>query len=73
MSFKNTFDFQIYVLRDTDLLRFVFEATPGEVRHQLNSFSKQVEEVLPVSAELNIYDTAYYTDTQGAIDFSSTG
>ncbi|XP_050735767.1 cadherin-23-like [Eriocheir sinensis] len=63
----------IYVLRDSDLLRFVFRLTPGEVRRRLNTFSKDVESVLPVAASLNIYETAYYSEADGAIDFSSTG
>lgn len=63
----------IYVLRDSDLLRFVFGVTPGEVRRQLNTFKKEVENVLFVNSSLNIYDTTYYTDANGAIDFSSTG
>ncbi|XP_037778261.1 cadherin-23-like [Penaeus monodon] len=63
----------IYVLRDSDLLRFVFGVTPGEVRRQLNTFKKEVENVLFVNSSLNIYDTNYYTDANGAIDFSSTG
>lgn len=63
----------IYVLRDSDLLRFIFGMTPGEVRRQLPTFMKDVENVLPVTASLNIYDTAYYLDSNGAIDFSSTG
>ena len=65
--------FQIYVLRDSDLLRFIFGMTPGEVRRQLSTFIKDVEHVLPVPATLNIYDTAYYSDSNGAIDFSRTG
>lgn len=64
---------QIYVLRDSDLLRFVFRLTPGEVRRRLETFSKELEGVLPVAASLNIYETAYYSDVDGAIDFSSTG
>lgn len=64
---------QIYVLRDSDLLRFVFRLTPGEVRRLLNTFSKEVEGVLPVAASLNIYETTYYSEADGAIDFSSTG
>lgn len=63
----------IYVLRDSDLLRFVFGISPGEVRRQLTTFRKDVENVLPVAASLNIYDTTYYSDIDGAIDFSSTG
>lgn len=63
----------IYVLRDSDLMRFVFGITPGEVRRQLTTFRKDVENVLPVAASLNIYDTTYYSDADGAIDFSSTG
>lgn len=63
----------IYVLRDSDLMRFVFGMTPGEVRRQLATFRKDVEKVLPVTASLNIYDTSYYSDADGAIDFSSTG
>ncbi|XP_064094597.1 protocadherin Fat 1-like [Macrobrachium nipponense] len=63
----------IYVLRDSDLLRFTFGMTPSEVRRQLTTFKKDVENVLQVAASLNIYDTAYYSDSNGAIDFSSTG
>ncbi|KAK4297363.1 hypothetical protein Pmani_030214 [Petrolisthes manimaculis] len=63
----------IYVLRDSDLMRFVFGLTPGEVRRQLDHFRREVEEALPVTASLNIYDTAYYSNADGAIDFTTTG
>lgn len=61
------------VVRDSDLLRFVFDVPPGEVRPKLKTFQQQVEESLPVVAHLAIYDTIYYTDNNGAIDFSKTG
>lgn len=63
----------IYVLRDSDLMRFVFGLTPGEVRRQLANFRKEVEGALPVAASLNIYDTTYYSNADGAIDFTTTG
>ncbi|KAK3851902.1 hypothetical protein Pcinc_041481, partial [Petrolisthes cinctipes] len=63
----------IYVLRDSDLMRFVFGLTPGEVRRQLDNFRREVEGALPVTASLNIYDTAYYSNADGAIDFTTTG
>ncbi|XP_076056440.1 cadherin-87A-like [Oratosquilla oratoria] len=63
----------IYVLRDSDLLRFVFSKTPGEVRRDLPDFTHDLQDALLVNAEVNIYDTDYYTNTNGAIDFSSTG
>lgn len=64
---------QVVVVRDADLMRFVFAVPPGEVRPKLSSFKHQVEESLPVLANLAIYDTVYYTDGNGAIDFSKTG
>ena len=64
---------QAVVVRDSDLMRFVFDAPPGEVRPKLSIFKHQVEESLPVLASLAIYDTVYYTDGNGAIDFSKTG
>ncbi|KAK8401064.1 hypothetical protein O3P69_002684 [Scylla paramamosain] len=63
----------IYVLRDSDLMRFVFRLTPGEVRRRLETFSRELEGVLPVAASLNIYETNYYSEADGAIDFTSTG
>ncbi|KAF2368301.1 Cadherin [Trinorchestia longiramus] len=64
---------RVVVVRDSDLMRFVFDVPPGDVRPKLQVFRDQVEESLPVVANLAIYDTVYYTDHNGATDFSKTG
>ncbi len=38
--------FQIFVLQDTDLLRFVFARDPNAVRPRLPRFKEEVEEFL---------------------------
>ncbi|PSN50227.1 hypothetical protein C0J52_07794 [Blattella germanica] len=63
---------KIFVLRDRDLLKFVFSKPPTDVRRVLNDFQKEVEKALLLPVSLNIYDTQFYAKEDGSLDFSST-
>lgn len=63
---------KIFVLRDRDLLKFVFSKPPTDVRRVLNEFQKEVEKALLLPVSLNIYDTQFYAKEDGSLDFSST-
>jgi hypothetical protein len=60
------------VLRDRDLLKFVFSKPPTDVRRVLNAFQREVERALLLPVSLNIYDTQFYAKEDGSLDFSST-
>ncbi|PNF39070.1 hypothetical protein B7P43_G04343 [Cryptotermes secundus] len=63
---------KIFVLRDRDLLKFVFSKPPTDVRRVLNEFQREVERALLLPVSLNIYDTQFYAKEDGSLDFSST-
>ncbi|KDR10809.1 Cadherin-23 [Zootermopsis nevadensis] len=63
---------KIFVLRDRDLLKFVFSKPPTDVRRVLNDFQREVEKALLLPVSLNIYDTQFYAKEDGSLDFSST-
>lgn len=60
------------MLRDRDLLKFVFSKPPTDVRRILNDFQREVEKALLLPVTLNIYDTQFYAKEDGSLDFSST-
>ncbi|KAJ9597159.1 hypothetical protein L9F63_026952, partial [Diploptera punctata] len=63
---------KIFVLRDRDLLKFIFSKPPTDVRRMLGDFQKEVEKALLLPVSLNIYDTQFYAKEDGSLDFSST-
>ncbi|XP_063220299.1 cadherin EGF LAG seven-pass G-type receptor 3 isoform X2 [Bacillus rossius redtenbacheri] len=63
---------KIFVLRDRDLLKFVFGKPPSDVRRLLPDFQREVEKALLLPVSVNIYDTQFYAKEDGSLDFSST-
>jgi len=64
--------FQVFVVRDRALLKFVFAKPPAETHRQLAEFQRAVEKALLLPAQLNIYDTQFYAKQDGSFDFSRT-
>nr|CAD7397956.1 unnamed protein product [Timema cristinae] len=63
---------KIFVVRDRDMLKFIFGKAPTEVRQFLADFRSEVEKALLLPVELNIYDTQFFAKEDGSLDFSST-
>nr|CAD7404261.1 unnamed protein product [Timema poppensis] len=63
---------EIFVVRDRDMLKFIFGKAPTEVRQFLADFQSEVEKALLLPVELNIYDTQFFAKEDGSLDFSST-
>lgn len=66
--------FQVFIVKDSGLLKFVFTRPPNEVGRYIKKFKEDVEKSLGVpQASLNLYDTQFYSKNDGSLDFSSTG
>ncbi|GLG95415.1 Cadherin-87A, partial [Gryllus bimaculatus] len=63
---------KVFVLRDRDLLKFVFSKPPTDVQRDISDFQREVEKALLLPVSLNIYDTQFYAKEDGSLDFSST-
>ncbi|KAJ8680655.1 hypothetical protein QAD02_016442 [Eretmocerus hayati] len=63
---------RIFMLRDRDMLKFVFSKPPVEVRKKLEEFEKAVQEALLLPVSVNVYDTQFYAKDDNSLDFSST-
>ena len=64
---------QIYVLQDTDLMRFVFDNDPSTVQKQLSDFSDELGRIYsPQPLKFNIYETEFYSQVDGSLDFGRT-
>ncbi len=63
---------QIFVLQDTDLMKFVFDEDPVKVSQRLGQFKQEVEAALALPLTLNIYDTEFYSQFDGSLDFGRT-
>ncbi|XP_047097698.1 cadherin-23 [Schistocerca piceifrons] len=63
---------KIFVVRDRDLLRFVFTRPPTVIRRLLPEFQRAVEKALLLPVSLNVYDTQFYSKDDGSLDFGST-
>ncbi|XP_023233383.1 cadherin-23-like [Centruroides sculpturatus] len=63
---------KVYVLYDGDLLKFVFDKRPDEVRNNIPQFKKDLETAITEPLTLNIYDTQFYSRSDGSLDFEST-
>lgn len=71
--FSNNFSLQIYIVRDRDLLKFIFSKPPAEVRKTLSEFESAVQESLNnPNVAVHIYDTQFYAKNDNSLDFSST-
>lgn len=63
---------RIFLLRDRDMLKFVFSKPPVEVRKTLEDFEKAVQQALSLPITVNVYDTQFYSKDDNSLDFSST-
>jgi len=72
MEFMGTDCWQVYILRDSELMKFVFMKPPPEIRPTLAEFRQSVEEVLDLPLTLNLYESQFYSRDDSALDFSST-
>ncbi|XP_017756092.1 PREDICTED: cadherin-23 [Eufriesea mexicana] len=63
---------RIFLLRDRDMLKFVFSKPPVEVRKTLEDFEKSVQQALSLPISVNVYDTQFYSKEDNSLDFSST-
>lgn len=63
---------RIFLLRDRDMLKFVFSKPPAEVRKKLEDFEKAVQQALALPITVNVYDTQFYAKEDNSLDFSST-
>jgi hypothetical protein len=62
----------VFILRDSELLKFVFAKPMSDVRRSIPQFQKDVENTLPETAQLNLYDTQFFSKKDGSLDFSTT-
>jgi len=62
----------VFILRDSELLKFVFAKPMGEVRRSIPQFQKDVENSIPEAAKLSLYDTQFFAKKDGSLDFSTT-
>ncbi|XP_014206917.1 cadherin-23 [Copidosoma floridanum] len=63
---------RIFLLRDRDMLKFVFSKPPVEVRKRLDEFERAVQQALLLPISVNVYDTQFYAKEDNSLDFSST-
>lgn len=67
---------RIFVLQDTDLMKFVFDDDPVKVSKHLKEIKSDLESALaaPLALPLsiNIYDTEFYSKYDGSLDFGRT-
>jgi hypothetical protein len=61
----------VYILRDSELMKFVFTKPPPDVKPILADFRQSVEQSLELPLTLNLYESQFYS-RDGALDFSST-
>jgi hypothetical protein len=64
--------FQIFVLQDTELMRFVFNRDPTSVQRKLPEFTTELEQAFAQPLTFNIYDTEFYSKVDGSLDFGRT-
>ena len=65
--------FQVYVLQDTELMKFVFDQDPTSTQKRLPDFKAALETALrPQPLRFNLYDTEFYSQVDGSLDFGRT-
>ena len=64
---------QINVLQDTDLMRFVFDNDPSTVQKRLPEFAAELRRFYsPRPLIFNMYETEFYSQGDGSLDFGRT-
>jgi len=70
---KTDFAFlKIFVLQDTDLMKFVFDKNPVNVAKEMKEFKKDIEGAFAQPLTLNVYDNEFYSKVDGSLDFGRT-
>merc|ERR1711884_761326 len=64
--------FKIFVLQDTDLMKFVFDKNPVNVAKQMRQFKSEIESAFAQPLTLNVYDNEFYSKVDGSLDFGRT-
>ena len=63
---------KIFVLQDTDLMKFVFDKNPVSVAKQMKEFKTEIEAAFAQPLTLNVYDNEFYSKVDGSLDFGRT-
>jgi len=63
---------KIFVLQDTDLMKFVFDKNPVNVAKEMREFKKDIEGAFAQPLTLNVYDNEFYSKVDGSLDFGRT-
>jgi len=63
---------KVFVLQDTELMKFVFNQDPTSVQRKLPQFTNDLEGAFAQPLKFNIYDTEFYSQVDGSIDFGRT-
>ena len=63
---------QVYVLQDTELMKFVFDRDPSSVQRRLPDFKEDISKIFPQPLKFHIYDTEFYSKVDGSLDFGRT-
>jgi hypothetical protein len=66
------------VLQDTELMKFVFDRDPSLVRQALPEFQNELEQLFVSSSssseslKFHLYETEFYSQVDGSLDFGRT-
>lgn len=64
---------KVHVLQDTDLMKLVFDQDPSTVQKQLRALSDDMGQIFsPQPLKFNFYDTEFYSQVDGSLDFGRT-
>lgn len=63
---------QVYVLQDTELMRFVFDRDPNFVSQRIDAFQEDLGTLFPQPLKFHLYENEFYSKVDGSIDFGRT-
>ncbi len=63
---------QIYVLQDTELMKFVFDRDPATVQAKIPELKSSLAELFPSPLQFRLYETEFYSKVDGSLDFGRT-
>lgn len=63
---------KVYVLQDTELMKFVFNRNPSVVQEKIPDFKRDIQEAFAEPLKFNIYETEFYSKFDGSLDFGRT-
>ena len=64
--------FQVFMLRDKGLMRFVFNDPPTDIKRKISEIESAVAQALSSPLSVKIYDTQFHSKRDGSLDFSAT-